>query len=365
MEPEQQTMEARPPALIDAVVRRLVPPACREHVLGDLWERYASPQQYVADALRTLPFVLGSQIRRTVNPAMLAIQTLMVFGVVGGLRPTPDGAELPAWLHALIPAAAAAFALILRDAYRTQAPRTPWQHALADAAVVAASVLVAQGVLAAAALDAALTFGAAIGRGSVAFAIVLLGRAGMPLERDLHAHLAVRGPMSPEEFARDVLLFERTIRQRNRREVFAGVVVVAAFSALLWRGPGFMARIGFGLVIAGTLFVIHYIRTRGATRPVPMQGELAASVAVYRQELERQRDLLHNVMWWYLLPLFPGMAVLWLAQALARSPSGSTWHFGVLGFWLGLTVLLYHLNERAARKVQRKIDGLAVRDSRS
>lgn len=37
------TLETRPPVLIDAVVRALIPPACREHVVGDLWERYRSP----------------------------------------------------------------------------------------------------------------------------------------------------------------------------------------------------------------------------------------------------------------------------------------------------------------------------------
>jgi hypothetical protein len=44
-------MEAGPPKVIEAVVRTLVPPASREHVLGDLRERYVSPGRYVIDAL--------------------------------------------------------------------------------------------------------------------------------------------------------------------------------------------------------------------------------------------------------------------------------------------------------------------------
>ena len=68
MEPEPSKLEVRPPALVDAVIRLLIPPACREHVLGDLWERYTSPRQYVIDALRTLPFVICSQMRRTFDP---------------------------------------------------------------------------------------------------------------------------------------------------------------------------------------------------------------------------------------------------------------------------------------------------------
>ena len=58
-------VEARPPALIESAVGLIVPPAAREHVLGDLAERYASPGLYVLEAARYLPFVFASQIRRT------------------------------------------------------------------------------------------------------------------------------------------------------------------------------------------------------------------------------------------------------------------------------------------------------------
>src|ERR1700681_2987187 len=50
-------MEA-PPLLIEAIVRRLTPAPCREHVLGDLCERYTSPLAYVSQAVRTLPYVI-------------------------------------------------------------------------------------------------------------------------------------------------------------------------------------------------------------------------------------------------------------------------------------------------------------------
>jgi hypothetical protein len=67
-------LEARPPALIDAAVRLLVPVPCREHVIGDLWERYRSPRSFVLDALRTIPFVVISQVRRTSTLSAVFIQ---------------------------------------------------------------------------------------------------------------------------------------------------------------------------------------------------------------------------------------------------------------------------------------------------
>jgi hypothetical protein len=50
-------MENHPPKLIERIVGALVPPACREHVLGDWYERYTSLSQYLWDATTTLPFI--------------------------------------------------------------------------------------------------------------------------------------------------------------------------------------------------------------------------------------------------------------------------------------------------------------------
>ncbi len=50
---------------METIVGALLPPSCREPVMGDLCERYTSPGQYLADAFRTVPFVLWSQIRRS------------------------------------------------------------------------------------------------------------------------------------------------------------------------------------------------------------------------------------------------------------------------------------------------------------
>ena len=81
-------------------------------------------------------------------------------------------------------------------------------------------------------------------------------------------------------------------------------------------------------------------------------------MAIYRRELERQRDLLRTVTWWYLLPLLPAMVVLMLGQAIMRSqPAPALRGFG---FVLLLGVLIRQLNQRGARKLQRKIDRLTA-----
>ena len=92
------TLETRPPVLIDAVARALIPPACREHVIGDLWERYRSPWQFVLDAAGTIPFVVASQIRRTSTLAGVVIHAFVLFVSLGTSSQArePSGEPSPA-----------------------------------------------------------------------------------------------------------------------------------------------------------------------------------------------------------------------------------------------------------------------------
>ena len=130
MEPEPE-METGPPALIESIVRLLTPPASREHVLGDLCERYRSPGQYVRDAVRTVPFVLASRIRRTSSAPVLASQAVCV------LVNFVDRSMVS--VATAIAASATAVAILgLRNAYRVTQPQ--WPKAPAMDALVAMPV---------------------------------------------------------------------------------------------------------------------------------------------------------------------------------------------------------------------------------
>jgi hypothetical protein len=127
MEPEPK-LETGPPALIEAIVQLLTPPACREHVLGDLQERYRGPGQYIADVVRSVPFLVASRIRRTTLVPLLASQGLCV------LVNFVDR-SLTSVMTALAAAASAATVLALRNAYRVRTPQ--WSQSPAMDALVA------------------------------------------------------------------------------------------------------------------------------------------------------------------------------------------------------------------------------------
>ena len=172
----------------------------------------------------------------------------------------------------------------------------------------------------------------------------------------LRAAVANDGP-SVNDF-RDAQQFERRIRQRNRREVLAGVLVILGFGAGLWRGPNLVVRVGCALVMAGALFIIYRLRTRAVPGSIPLDTPQAHAVAAYRRELEVQRDLLRTVTFWYLLPLLPGLAVVTLGQALALAQPAPA--LRVFVFFLLFCVLTRQLNQREARKLQDKIDELVT-----
>jgi hypothetical protein len=72
--------------VIERWVRRLMPPACREEVLGDLAERNASPREYLRDAVRTLPFMIASRLRRSTNPLYVLMVGLFFWWAISAGR---------------------------------------------------------------------------------------------------------------------------------------------------------------------------------------------------------------------------------------------------------------------------------------
>lgn len=67
------------PKPLENLVRLLLPPASREHVLGDLRERYISPKSYLMDALSVLGPVIVSRIRRTTDLQVFLMEGLTIY----------------------------------------------------------------------------------------------------------------------------------------------------------------------------------------------------------------------------------------------------------------------------------------------
>jgi hypothetical protein len=344
-------MEARPPELIERAVRLLVPAPAREHVLGDLAERYESPRQYLGEALRTLPFVLVSQIRRTSNIAawpIVAVLMLVGFGAGNGLAP------------AAVATGVTLLGYMLRDAYRVLDLRHPWRQGLVDTIVVVAFLVASQVVLAFLQPGWMLS-PARAASGGVMLGLLYLLRAqghGTPATQ---LWLAPRAAMSLEELRTEVRQYSQQTRRSMAIEVGVGLLIAPVFTATAVFGhPG--TRAGALVAALGVVFVVLFIRRHMRWQP-PLALGFADTLAEYRARLERSVVLMRNVWWWYLLPLGVGPLMMMLAGATtgARPLQQFAPMFGVFAvLWLSIALV----SRRAAQGLRRRIDALSVLEER-
>jgi hypothetical protein len=117
---------------IEKIIGWLIPPASREEVLGDLRERCGA--RMVGEAVRVIPFVIASRIRRTADAVIVVMEALMLFAsfvlaavwLDRGLLFAPSG-----FACLEIPVAIILITVIFADAYANPKKRSPLRPMLA------------------------------------------------------------------------------------------------------------------------------------------------------------------------------------------------------------------------------------------
>ncbi len=120
-------MRSAPPKLIEKIVSLALPPACREEVLGDLYEGCHSSGQYIREALRVIPMVILSRIRRTADLQVLLMQATALYLSFMGVAWYEGKSflfENSGLLRLAIPAAWVLFCLMVDDAYARPGKRS-------------------------------------------------------------------------------------------------------------------------------------------------------------------------------------------------------------------------------------------------
>lgn len=153
--------------------------------------------------------------------------------------------------------------------------------------------------------------------------------------------------------------FESTILWRNAREYLGALIAALAFGFFFVKTHDILFRIAYGLLIAGLAFVVFRLHRQGSAKSLPSAMGASTCVQFFRAELERQRDLVANVWPWYLAPLLPGFAVYTVAFAVAIPYPANLRGLALLdGLVAAVFIVIWKLNLRAARSLQRTIDEL-------
>jgi hypothetical protein len=348
-------METRPPEVVATLVRALVPPASREHVLGDLQERYVSPRGYLADALRVVPFIIASRLRRTTQPLLaLFYGGFLWLGVFWGNQQASVFA-------ALIPTLITLAVLALRDVYRGATPKWP-RAAAVDVGLAAAVVLIGEAIvfMAAPALVLArdtLTIGFPLG-------FLILFGARLQIPGGFHQPAASARSLSIAELRSEITVYEKTIRRAVRVEMVACAFVAVFFCGFFWSPSPLIAKVGAGVTAVSAAFIYWFLRRYARIDPVASDLGFAESIAAYRKELERRQWLSKTYVWWYVVPLMTGMALMIVGPQLQRTGSlrGALITALVL---VAFGVLLVLLQKSAAQKARVRADQLDLVNERT
>ncbi|MCC6394186.1 MAG: hypothetical protein IT167_26560 [Bryobacterales bacterium] len=337
--------------MLEFLVGLLLPPACREHVLGDLQERCRGPVAYVMEAISAIPRVVASQIRRTTGWRLLVMEAFALYLAYLAAAWGFDGAVFLDE-RLMIPAVLALVTLVLADAYRTAPSRTPRQS-LSGAALAVAFALLTQAV--AAALFPALLVPRPIMLAGAGASLLLLTALRVSV---VPAGLALRNagaePLTWRDIPRRAEKLEREVRRGN--------LAIAACSLLLlllgWQAgsnPAMADRIAGGLILSAAGFLLYQVyRHRlsgGADR------DLAAS---YRARLKWRCESLRAIWWWYVGPFFIALLIFALRIPLLHqevgAPVRNVLPFLVLaGVW---SIAMVGKSRLEARRLQREIEAL-------
>jgi len=348
------TLETRPPVLIDAVVRALIPPACREHVVGDLWERYRSPWQFGLDAARTIPFVLASQIRRTSTFAGVVIHAFLLCVSVG--------VGVGRLWAAVAAVSGALLGFILRDAYR-RVPSVTVKHVALDLLYGAVGLLGSQAIVALL-LPAWLLPLSAYAACVAGFTVIFLLRLQNPSLGSVPRQALTYAPATREALVTEIRLFERMSRRGYRIEAGVGVALAGFFIVPLVNAPNWALRIGWALVAAYALYVAVVV-TKSQSPPMPEDLEFGAALAHYCGELERRQRQIQTLWRWYLMPIVPGMSFIVAGATIEAAKKGRPlWPALVMiALLVGMGIVVHMSSQGWARKIRLRIDTLGSIES--
>jgi hypothetical protein len=140
--------------------------------------------------------------------------------------------------------------------------------------------------------------------------------------------------------------FDRTIFWRDIRELAACAFILVFFGRSLFQSASTLTHAGAALLVAASIWIaLALMIARRRHKPLPPSVPMSEFVAAERTKVDRQRSLLQSVLWWYILPIYIGVALFILG-----SGADVTFKITFMVTYAGVCVFIYFLNQHAVRK---------------
>jgi hypothetical protein len=139
--------------------------------------------------------------------------------------------------------------------------------------------------------------------------------------------------------------FDRSIKNRNRREIVAAVIVIIVFGTGAVFFTGILSKIGLLVGVLYGVLVIYVLRNVKKHKPSNYSLPTKDYLIKHRQYLVEERSLLDYVIYWYLFPPFISSVLFLIGQNM----SITRLIISVL-IAFGICAHVYFLNKAGVRK---------------
>jgi len=180
-----------------------------------------------------------------------------------------------------------------------------------------------------------------------------------PAKQAWQASVEIAGAPPLEDVRKGAKKFYRFVWWRNAVEYVAAAVAIVVFTYQAFVMPHILHKLGCILIVAASIYGPWQLHRRASA----VAPEMAGTMPIYtflRGQLVRQRDALRTIFGWYMLPFFPGLALLIIGNGVdskieaAGPPIWQRWV--ALGVMAAIFAGIWWANRYVARRLQRRID---------
>jgi hypothetical protein len=140
--------------------------------------------------------------------------------------------------------------------------------------------------------------------------------------------------------------FDKCLKKRDKREIIAASIVILIFCTGTILFTGIISKIGMLLCTLYGVVVIYVLRNVKKHNPVSYDQPVKDYLVMHREYLVKERNLLKNVIYWYLLPPFIGEVLFFIGQNMGTI----TLIISIL-IVFGINTYIYFLNKAGVKKV--------------
>ncbi len=141
---------------------------------------------------------------------------------------------------------------------------------------------------------------------------------------------------------------QRSWKSMIVRETIAIIIIIPAFVFITFYVPFTISKIGSIWIVLSVIYILVRLRSPKKYKPTDFTETYIDYLYKTKEHLNAQKKLLDTVLYWYILPVFPGF-VLILMGFIHIPEKRKLIVITALAFVI-MAVLAYFLNKRAVKK---------------